>query len=599
VPKALEALNAYGHTSAPEENDMRANQAQWSPVSWRLRKRGKLNRRRVLRLSGVAMASLASACGLTRQGALTQTSSGPATPGNPVRGGTFTAFWNANPPSLDPQFFTTGATTSFSCAAMSGLFRFKLGVDPQIGLNHDLENELAISAESPDASTWTIKLRPDAKFHNLPPVNGHPVEVDDVKATLTRAVTSQQNPNRGGLNMVDPAGIQTPNRDTIVFKLNYPYAPFASLLGSVQFGLIYPREALTGGYEPSKQIIGSGPFVFDSYTPDVAVSLKRNPDYFEKGLPHVDGVRHAVIPETAQQLAQFTGGNLDTVRVPQNDLAAAKSANPKAREITTTSGGIGALYFQLGDPASPFQDIRLRRAVSMAIDRDAIGKAVYDNQFDLNFSVLLSMGKWALRFNQLDPNAQQYYKFNLPEAKRLVQEAGAQNLNLKFAYPVGAFSPEGDTFAQTIFSMLSALPWKITIVQLDYNKDFLAGGKGYNAGFFPSDTILWGGVNPFGEADQYLFGYYHSKAATNKEHLNDPALDALIDKARGVVDVEARRQAYWAAQKYLADKMWSVMGLPAGFTHTLVQPNVQNFAYVPETNSGGRAWTNVWLSKGQ
>jgi len=480
---------------------------------------------------------------------------------------------------------------------MSGMFRFKLGVDPKVGLNHDLENELAVSAESPDAVNWTFKLRPDAKFHAVPPVNGHAVEAEDVKATLTRAVTSPQNPNRGGLNMVDPAQIETPDPQTIALKLNYPYAPFASLMASVQFGLIYPREALAGQYDPSKQIIGSGPFVFDSYTPDVAVTLKQNPSYFEEGLPYVDGVRHAILPDTAQQIAQFTGGNLDTVRVQQNDLVTVKNANPKAREITVTSGGIGALYFQLGDPASPFQDVRLRRAVSMAIDRDAIGKAIYNGQYQLNFSVLLSMGKWALTVEQLDPSVQQSYKFNLAAAKQLVQEAGASNLNLKFAYPVGAFSPEGDAFAQAIYSMLSALPWKMTIVQLDYNKDFLAGGKGYNAGYFPSDTILWGGVNPFGEADQYLFGYYDSKAATNKEHLNDPTLDGLIDKARAIVDVEQRRSAYLNAQKRIAEQMWSVMGLPAGYNHTLVQPRVQDFKYVPETNSGGRAWSTLWLSK--
>jgi peptide/nickel transport system substrate-binding protein len=559
---------------------------------WPLR---RIRRRRFVGYAGAA--TLAAACGSRKRPASPTAANAQASPGRATRGGTFTAFWNANPPSLDPQFFTTGATTSFACGVMSGLFRFKLGVDPQVGLNHDLENELAVSAESPDAVTWTFKLRSDANFHDVPPVNGRPLDAEDVKATLTRAVTSPQNPNRGGLNMVDPGKIQVPADDTIVLTLNYPYAPFASLMASVQYGLIYPREALSGGYDPSKQIIGSGPFTFDSYTPDVAVALKRNPDYFEKGLPYVDSVRHAIIPETAQQIAQFSGGNLDTVRVTQNDLAAAKSANPKAREITVTSGGIGALYFQLGDPSSPFQDVRLRRAVSMAIDRDAIGKAIYGGQYELNFSVLLSMGKWALTFNQLDPSVQQYYKFNLAEAKRLIQEAGATNLNVKFAYPVGAFSPEGDTFAQTIYSMLSALPWKMTLVQLDYNKDFLAGGKGYNAGYFPSDTILWGGVNPFGEADQYLFGYYDSKAATNKEHLNDPVLDALIDKARALVDVEQRRQAYLAAQKRIAEQTWSVMGLPAGFSHTLVQPVVQDFKYVPETNSGGRAWTSVWLSK--
>jgi len=516
----------------------------------------------------------------------------------PKSGGTFTAYWNANPPSLDPMFFATGATTSFACAAMSSLFRYKLGPDPQVSLNHDLENELALSAEEQDAATWTIKLRSDARFHNLPPVNGHPLVAEDVKATFVRAVTSPQNPNRGLLSMVDPDKIETPAPDTIVFKLSYPYAPLANLLGSVQYGLIFPREVLSGGYDPAKQVIGSGPFVFDSYTPDVAVVLKRNPEYFENGLPHVDGVRHAIIPNIAQQEAQFAGGNLDTLITAQNDLDTVTKSNPNARVITAVGGaGAKAVYFQLGDPASPFQDVRLRRAVSMAIDREAIGKALYGNKYALSFAVLLSMGKWALQANQLDAGVQQYYTFNLAQAKQLVEQAGGASLNLRFMYPAGAFTPDFDTLAQTVFSMLSALPWKITLVPIDYNKDYLGGGKGYLYGYFPVDTLLFGGINPFTETDQYLYGGYHSKSVNNRERLNDPALDALIDKARGTVDVEARRQTYLDAQRRIADQMYAVMGLPAGNSYQLVQARAQNFDYVPETNGGGRAWSTVWLNR--
>jgi len=559
-------------------------------------RRLRLTRRSLTVASGTAL--LLAACGRGKRQSTATLPAGQGADGAPERGGTFSTYWNANPPSLDPQFFATGATTSFACAAMSGLFRFKLGPDPQIGLNHELEKELALSAESPDAATWTIKLRTDANFHNLPPVNGHPLQAEDVKATFTRAVTSPQNPNRGVLGMVDPDRIETPAPDTVVFKLKYPYAPFANLLGSVQYGLIFPREVLSGGYDPSKQIIGSGPFVFDSYTPDVALVLKRNPDYFEKGLPYVDGVRHAIIPNTAQQAAQFTGGNLDTVITAQNDLDTATKSNPNARLIKALASGSGkAVYFQLGEPGSPFQDVRMRRAVSMAIDRDAIGKSIYANQYELGFSVQLLMGKWGLRQSQLDASAQQYYKFNLPEAKKLVEQAGGSGLNLRFAYPAGAFTPDFETLAQTVFSMLSALPWKMTLVAIDYNKDYLAGGKGYLYGYFPTDTVVFGGINTFTETDQYLYGYYHSQSLTNQEHVHDPSLDALIDKARSTIDVEARRQAYLEAQKYIAEKMYEVSGLPAGYTYTLVQPHVRNFSYVPETNSNGRTWSTLWLKK--
>ena len=539
------------------------------------------------------VAALLLRCGSTSS--RTTPSGGSATKGGPQTGGTFTYYWNANPPSLDPQFFATGATTSFACACMSGILRFKIATDPQVGLNHELENDLAVSIESPDATTWTIKLRNDAQFHLIASVAGHAVQAEDVKATFTRAVTSTENPNRGTIGVVDPDQIETPDASTVVFKLKYPYAPFANLLGTVQYGLIYPREVLTGDYDPSRQVIGSGPFVFDGYSPDLAVAMKKNTAYYEKGLPYMDNVRHAIIPNTAQQLAQFKGGNLDVLHVAQNDLSTATKSSPKARLFKVLTGGGVLVDFQMGDKASPFQDIRLRQAVSLAIDRSAIGKSIYANQFEPAFAVNLSMGNWALHMDQLDKPTQQFYKFDLSQAKKLVQAAGGSSLNLKVAYPAHAFGTEFDTVVQTIYNMLSALPWKLTLVSIDYNKDWLGNGKGYSNGYFPTDTIVCGTSNPFAETDQYLYGYYHSQSDRNKQHLQDPALDALIDKARGIVDAEQRRQAYLDAQKYLAQKLYGVAGLPGGYTYTLLQPNVQNYSYVPETNSDGRSWRTAWL----
>src|SRR5581483_1757334 len=100
------------------------------------------------------------------------------------------------------------------------------------------------------------KLRPDAKFHNVAPVNGHAVEAEDMKATFTRALNpATNNPNRGALDFINAAQITTPDKQTVVFKLNYPYAPFRSTLASPAYSLLFPREVLSGGYDPSKTVI--------------------------------------------------------------------------------------------------------------------------------------------------------------------------------------------------------------------------------------------------------------------------------------------------------------------------------------------------------
>src|SRR6476661_5030331 len=182
--------------------------------------------------------------------------------------------------------------------------------------------------------------------------------------------------------MIDETQIQTPSPDTVVFKLRYPFAQFKGKLASVAYSSIYPKEILSPGYDSQKVPIGSGPFTLESNTPDVAYILKKNPEWFQKGRPYIDSIRWAIIPDAGQQQAQFTGGHLDvagmteSVPITPNDLPSWKKDNPKAQIIRSEPSSPQVLYFQLGDPASAFQDIRMRRAFSMAIDREALKKAV-------------------------------------------------------------------------------------------------------------------------------------------------------------------------------------------------------------------------------
>ena len=92
-----------------------------------------------------------------------------------------------------------------------------------------------------------------------------------------------------------PCRDQTPDEDTVVFKLKDPYASFSKLLASRSYAWIFPREAVVA-YDPAKTIIGTGPFIWDTYTPDVAFTYKKNPDWFEKGKPYVDGVKVSIVP---------------------------------------------------------------------------------------------------------------------------------------------------------------------------------------------------------------------------------------------------------------------------------------------------------------
>lgn len=548
----------------------------------------RYSRRRLLRsaaLTGVGLSgTVTMACAGGGGGTTTQPAAGArtgarASEGPPQPGGTYNSYEQANPPTLDPHRTSAVTTMRAVSPVMSRLLRFKTSQDVEATYNLETQPDLALSVESPDAITWTVKLRPDARFHNVHPVNGRGVEAEDIKATFTRAL-EPNNPNRGSLMVIDPAQIETPSKDTVVLKLKYPYAPFPKLLASGVYGWVFPREAGMG-YDPAKQIIGSGPFLFESFTSDVAFMYKKNPAWFEQGQPYIDGVRHAIIPDAAQRLAQFTAGNIDFIgNLYVDDLNTVKRSNPNAQVIARWDQGGPIVYFQLGDPASPFQDIRLRRAVSLAIDRDSFAKALLRDQWQQSFNVPLNMGKWALKLSDLPAETAQWYTYNLERARRLVEEAGAVGMSVKLLYPTPhPRDPYLKTAAETVANMLSALPWKLTLVFIDYNKDWVGGGKGVRYGNFPSDSLVLTGVEGRTDVDEYLYGWWHSKSKSSISRLQDPTLDAMIDRARTLLNEDERAKASVEIQKYMADKVYSGAGNPSGYVYTAVQARVRNYTY--------------------
>lgn len=570
---------------------------------WRWR-HVRYSRRRLLRsaaLAGVGLSgAVAMACAGRGDGTARPVATGPSGQGAeepPQPGGIYNSYEQANPPTLDPHRTSAVTTMRAVSPVMSRLLRFKSTQNVEASYNLETEGDLALSVESPDAVTWIIKLRPDARFHNVAPVDGRSVEAEDIKVTFTRAA-EPTNPNRGSLAVIDPAQIETPAKDTVVFKLKYPYAPFPKLLASGVYGWIFPRE-VGARYEPTKQIIGSGPFLFESFTPDVTFVYKRNPDWFEQGRPHVDGVRHAIIPDAAQRLAQFTAGNIDVVGgLYIDDLETMKRNNPRAQVIGRWDQGGPIVYFQLGDPASPFQDIRLRRAVSLAIDRNSFAKALLRDQWQQSFNVPLNMGKWALKLSDLPAETAQWYTYNLERAKRLVEEAGATGMTVKLLYPTPhPRDPYLKTAAETVANMLSALPWKLSLVFIDYNKDWVGGGKGVRYGNFPSDSLVLTGIEGRTDVDEYLYGWWHSKSTSSISRVQDTALDAMIERARTLLNEDERVKASIEIQRYMADKVYSGAGNPSGFVYTMVQARVRNYTTGDEYGIGTSTWGKLWLKK--
>jgi peptide/nickel transport system substrate-binding protein len=148
---------------------------------WDRCSRARLGRRRLLSAAGASAALALAACGKTTP---SSSKPGPSASGAaaPQAGGTLMLRTGTNPPTLDPHRTTSGPTETVVGAVASRLLQYKTGADPKVAEDHEVLGDLAVSVETPDAVTWTVKLRPGARFQNVPPVNGHAVEAADIKA---------------------------------------------------------------------------------------------------------------------------------------------------------------------------------------------------------------------------------------------------------------------------------------------------------------------------------------------------------------------------------------------------------------------------------
>ena len=163
-------------------------------------------------------------------------------------------------------------------------------------------------------------------------------------------------------------------------------------------------------------------------------------------------------------------------------------------------------------------------------------------------------------------------------------------------YATGYLTDAYVTAAQTIANMLNQAGIKTNLVSVDYVKDFIAGGKGVRYGNYPSDTIVFAGISPSPDIDGFIYNYYDSKSTSAPSRLNDPKLDDMISKARGIVDDTTRLAAYLDIQRYLAEQVYTVGGFPQQHLYSFASPRLAN--YQPSVTYGAptEAFTKLWLN---
>jgi ABC-type transport system substrate-binding protein len=470
--------------------------------------------------------------------------------------------------------------------------------------NGEIAGDLAESWEySPDKLTLTMKLRPDAKFAPLAPVNGRALDADDVLFSWNRF--SQTGTERGKFaNSASPAApilkVSAPDSRTIVFNLKEPVASMLATIANSNCGnlFILPREA--DKIDVRRSPIGSGPYYLAEYAPSSRLIYKRNPGFYDKQFPFADTIELPILPEYATGLAQFIAGSVYSFGVRGDDVLAAKKQVP---ELVMQQGDVNPTLvrtfygWKAGSDKTPFRDERARQAYSMAIDRDLFIDVLYSvDKYRQQGIAVETRWNTALRANEFEgwwldpkgkdfgPNAR-YYQKNIAEAKKLLAAAGHPN-GFDIDTPVTATAPGAADFekqVQLIAGMVSEAGIRLKTQAIDANE----ATRQFSAtnGNFEGMTFRVVGIGGFVDIGEKLFAEFNTKGGPifigfdpegKGTQAGDPQTEDWTNKMRSEFDTKKRISLVQDLQRYNAQKQYSTL-LPGGAAGlSLAWPIVRN-----------------------
>lgn len=523
-------------------------------------------RRQFLALGGgtAASALLLGACG--------GSDAGGGAGGSPQRGGSVTfASPDAVYQHLDVHKTQDPATARFITPMYSKLLEFKTGPN-QTGLEvgPDLARDWRTSR---DGKRHTFYLRDDVFWHDIPPVNGRKLTSDDVLATFERVINL---PADHAWQFEYVSDIKAPDDHTVVITLDKPYAPFLTFL-ALTWNVIYPREGIEEKYNLREKIIGTGPFMFESWERDEQIVRARHPKYYMKGKPFLDQLNSVVIKEPAATTAALRSGRIAVGR-----FQAAGQANEvaKADDLAANMTLGYPVTLNLNMTKKPFDDLRVRRAVAMAIDFERLGEDVRGD-WALSSTVPPVAGDYALPPDEI----KKVRPYDPERSRKLLAEAGYAN-GFSATMLVEKVSPDDVKGAEYMKQDLKNVGIEVTLQVVDPGT---AVERKINGQFEMAK-----GLRGLVLADAYLRDYI-PEARLNYSRINDAKLAKMIEESRRITDHQQRVELIHNIQRYMeTDISAAIYGINT-YKYHVYQSALRNCH--PHQVITGRYWAEAWLEK--
>ncbi|HEY3892162.1 MAG TPA: ABC transporter substrate-binding protein [Bradyrhizobium sp.] len=444
-------------------------------------------------------------------------------------------------------------------------------------------------AWSADQKTLTFKLRQGVKWHD-----GKPFTSADVKCTFDMLMGKspqkfRKNPRKSWYDQV--VDVTTNGDFEASFNLKRPQPALLALLAS-GYTPIYPCHVSPA--EMRVHPIGTGPFKFVEFKANESIKLTRNPDYWKKGLPHLDGIEFTIIPNRSTAILAFVAGKFDMtfpteVSIPL--LKDVQSQDPKA--VCVVEPDNVSTNIIVNSTAPPFDNLDIRRAMALAIDRKAFIKILFEGQADIGGTMLPApAGLWSMPKDMLETIAGYGpdIEANRAEARKLMEKAGyGPNKHLQVKVSTRNIPVYRDPAVILIDQLKS--------IYIDADLDVVETANWFSK-VARKDYAL--GLNLTGNAvddpDQSFYENYSCHSERNYTNYCNPAIEKLFDQESQETDFDKRKKLVWEIDKKLQDDVARPI-IYHGRTGTCWQPYVKGVTVMVNSSYNGYRYEDVWLDK--
>ncbi|RNB82394.1 glutathione ABC transporter substrate-binding protein [Brevibacillus fluminis] len=394
--------------------------------------------------------------------------------------------------------------------------------------NMEFKPLLATEWKQLDDRTWEFKLRQGVTFHD-----GTPFTAAAVKKTIGRVLDpAVASPRANLFKMIQE--VKVVDDYTVQFILSSPFSPLLSILASHEGSIISPAAIEKYGKELARNPVGTGPWTFTSWTPGQEIVLARNDNYWGQKVK-VKQVVFKVVPEDATRIAMLETGEAqiaEPLPVTEIERVQASSSMNLYR-----SEAFGTEFIGFNTKKKPFDDVRVRQAISHAIQTDAIISGVFNQ---VGTKVYSTMGSKVFGAN----TSLKGYDYDPNKAKQLLAEAGYPN-GFKTTLWTGDRKERINT-AEVVQSQLKGIGIDVDVKVLEYGAYLDAEDNG------ETDMFISGWGNATGDADYNQYNLFHTSSlgkGGNTTFYRNAEVDNLIDQGRVEQDPEKRKQLYAKAQE--------------------------------------------------